>query len=81
MSNIISRLEYEPESFVVKDKFFIEFKGDSILVRCFGGWFWHLVVSGGQVVAGYHRLSVLQNIRVIIALRGIKKIQTQEEQK
>lgn len=76
MTSLLDRMEDEPELFTVVDNLFLQVKGETVMVRAFRSWFWSIVVCGGgftpgRNVVGYHRLTVLQNIRANWAMRKI----------
>ena len=78
MNNLLDRMEYEPEIFTVVDGLFLQVNGETVMVRTFGGWFWSIPVRGGEFpyggnTVGFHRLTVLQNIRANRGIRNIKK--------
>ncbi|QLB38243.1 hypothetical protein phiGT1_31 [Sulfitobacter phage phiGT1] len=76
MVDLLSRIGYEPEAFEKVDGLFVTCNGETVLVRCFGGWGWSIVVRAGQFkyggsTAGYHSLSFFENLKLRKNLRRV----------
>lgn len=81
MTDIIARMEYEPEIFTLFDRLFIQVAGETVAVRSFREWRWSLIIRsqnfgrtelGAAGTVGYHRLSFLQSRRIYRAAHHFK---------
>lgn len=71
VTQLIRRMQWDPEIFTLCDGLFIEVGGETVLVRTYGQKRWSLVVRGGKFgrfgppdVISYERLSFWQSRKV-----------------